>query len=481
MSVAGVMARDSPVAERRWAILAYAYGLLVVLGVAYFLVDLPVQVTDSYGNLVKAAQGTLGSLVYNEFYQRAYLRPFLWGHLRVLYDLSGGNYFEWFRSWHVGQVTLLVVLFLRLVRPRSSSSAAVVPLGLAALVGMHTFAGAIREAFPINTFMTILLCAFAAADLALGPPRWWKDVTAALLFVCAVLTVESGLLVGVVFVAAYLAGARGVSRAGVTVQLLLVAGYFVLRFAVLHIGSPGLDERRSGFGLSGLEPDELIARFGSNPLPFYAYNVVSSFLSVFFSEPQSGTWGVSRDLLRGEPSLAGLVNVTASTLGTLLIGLYVWRRKADWLSRRFDRSDQLVLVFVAVAIANAAICYAYTKDVILSPAGAFFAVALTVAARQFIDSAPRVSAPRAAAAVLLLVVLSSAWAFRAIGAHLGLRTAAAAVHTEWAYVDMWLAREGQVPTEPFAIELKRRLQDDAVRKHPLRPALTGDWLAWFEE
>ena len=467
---------NASVCRRRWVWLSYGYAAMVVAGVAYFLVDLPVQVTDSYGNLVKAAQGTLGSLVYGEFYQRAYLRPFLWGHLRIVYDLSGGAYYEWFRGWHVGQVALLVVLFLRLLRPRSLSGAAVVPLGLAALIGMHTFAGTVREAFPINTFMTILLCCYAAADLALGPPRWWRDVAAAILFVFAALTVESGLLIGVIFVTAFLAGARGVSRAGVGLQVLLVAGYFVLRFAVLQIGSPGLEERRSGFGFSGLDPEQLIARFGSHPLLFYAYNVVSSFLSVLVAEPRGGTWGVTSSLLRGQPSLAGLVNITASTLGTLLIGVYTWRRRHDWLARRFDRSDQLVIIFVGVAAANAVISYAYTKDVILSPAGALFAVALAVAARHFMDA---VSPARATAAVLLLSVLSGAWAFRAIGAHLGLRTAAAAMHSEWAYVDQWLEREHQVPTEPFAVELKRHLQDDAVRTHPLRPALIGEWLEWF--
>jgi len=467
----------------RWVVpvvwLSYGYAALVVVGVGYFLVDLPVQVTDSYGNLVKAAQGTLGSLVYNELYQRAYLRPLLWGQLRMLYDLSGGNYFEWFRGWHVGQVALLVVLFLRLVRPRSLSGAAAVSLGLAALIGMHTFAGTVREAFPLNMFMTILICSFAAADLALGPPRWWRDVAAALLFAFAALTVESGLLIGVIFVAAFIAGARGVSRVGITFQVLLIAGYFVLRFAVLGVGSPGLEERRSGFGFSGLEPDELVARFGSHPLPFYAYNVVSSFLSVLLSEPRGGTWSVTRGLLYGEPSLPGLVNLTASTLGTLLIGRYMWRRRHEWWARRFDRSDQLVITFVAVAAANAAISYAYIKDVILSPAGAFFAIALAVAVRHFIDSMRGVSPARAAAAVLLLVVLSGAWAFRAIGAHLGLRTAAVKMRTEWAYVDMWLERESQPPTDPFGIELKRHLQGDAVSKHPLRPALTGDWLEWF--
>src|SRR6185503_5221898 len=126
------------------------------------------------------------------FHQRGYLRPFLWGLIRAVLGLSRGHYFEWFRGWHVGQVVVLVVLFVRLLRVRRAVDLAVVPLGLAALIGMHTFAGTVREAHPINTFMTILLCCYAAADLAIGPPRWWRDVAAALLLLFAAMTVESG-------------------------------------------------------------------------------------------------------------------------------------------------------------------------------------------------------------------------------------------------------------------------------------------------
>jgi hypothetical protein len=93
----------------------------------YFLWDVPVQVSDSYGNLVTAAQGTLGSLLSSEVHQRAYLRPFLWGLLRIVMDLSGGRYFEWFRGWHIAQVVLLIVLYVRLVRPATRAGAAAWP------------------------------------------------------------------------------------------------------------------------------------------------------------------------------------------------------------------------------------------------------------------------------------------------------------------------------------------------------------------
>ena len=305
--------------SNRWTTLSYVYAACVVVGMAYFLLGVPVQVSDSFGNILEVTTGTLSNLVYRQFYQRSYLRPFLWGNLRVVYDLSGGHYFEWFRGWHVAQVVVLVVLFLRLIRPRTSADAAASVVGLAALVGIHTFAGTVREAFPINTFMTILICCFAAADLALGPARWWRDVAAVVLLVFAALTVESGLLIGVVFVAARLAGARGVSRLGTVGIVLLIGGYFYLRFALLNVGAPDLQERNSGFGFANRTPDELRRMFGGNPFPFYAYNVLSSLLSLFFAEPRAGVWNVTRSFVAGEPSVPGVIGVIASTLGTVLI------------------------------------------------------------------------------------------------------------------------------------------------------------------
>jgi hypothetical protein len=460
---------------RRWLILSYAYAALVVCALGYFLIDLPIQVSDSYGNLVQASGGTLGSLVSGQFRSHGFLRPLLWAHIRVLADVSGGHYFEWFRGWHVAQVALLAVLFLRLVRPDRPFEAAAVPVGLAALVGIHTFAGTIREAFPINAYMTIVLCCVIAADLALGAPRWWRDVAAVVVFVFASLTAESGLLVAVIFVAAYAAGARGVSGRGVAAVVACVAAYFLLRFVILDVGTPELTERSSGFGFSRREPSELAAMFGGSPLPFYVYNVIASALSVLVSEPRGGTWIATRGFVESDARMVSSLNVVASLLGTLAMAMYIWRRRSDWLARRFDRGDRLMIVFAAVLAANAAISYTYTKDVILSPAGVFYAVALTIATASLVASAASATRRRFGVMVFLLL-LSTTWGLRAIGAHIGLRKAAVATRNEWALIDQWLERERQTPASPQAAALKRQLEDDAIWRHPARPAVTGEWI-----
>lgn len=466
----------------RWTWLSYAYAALVVVCVGYLLLDIPIQVSDSYGNLVQAAQGTLGSLVSDQFQTRGFLRPFLWAHIRIVYDLSGGNYYAWFRGWHVAQVAVLTILFLRLVRPRTAPAAAAVAVGLAALIGIHTFEGTILEAFPINAYMTILICCLVAADLALGRPHWWRDVAAAVLLTFAALSVESGLLVAVVLVAAYIAGARGVSRWGIAAVVLLVAAYLVLRFPVLGVGTPEVDERSSGFGFSVLEPDEIANRFGENPRLFHLYNVGTSVLSVLFSEPRAGVWSATYNVLhRDELSIPPIVNVTASLLGTLVLLWYACRRRADWFARRFTRDDRLFAIFVAVTAANAAISYTYTKDVILSPAGMFYAAALTVAVKALIATGTTAaSRVRIVALTVFLVALSSAWASRAIGIHLALRATGAVVRSDWVYVDDWINGQGLAP-DATGLALKRQLQADAISKHPMRPLVLGNWVEWFRD
>jgi hypothetical protein len=470
---------DAPGLRRETA-LAYGFGALVVAGLAHFLYDLPIQVTDSYGNMLWL-ESSWRELMVSRFGQEAFLRPFLWAELKAIYDLSGGNYYWWFRSVHVLQVLVLVVFYLLLVRPRTWIDAAVLPLGLGVLVGMHTFTGTIIEAFPINTFLTILLCCFGAALIALGPHRWWSDVVAVLLFWVAALTVESGLLVWVIFIGAALVGARGVSRAGLAALVVMLASYFVLRFALLGVGGPGLDERASGYGFSMLERADLMERFGANPLPFYAYNVAASFLSVLLSEPRAGIFALSSSISAGAPDISLIVAAIASVAVTAAIVRFAWRRRHAWIARRFEHDDRLVLLFAMVLTANAVISYPYTKDVIMSPAGAFLALAAYVAVRHAVmtgPSRPALVAP--VVAVALGATLSATWAVRVSTAYITLRGTAFDARNEWAHVDEWLEDRG-VPREGRPAALAQQLRDDAIMRRPPPPSIRVPYPFLFEQ
>jgi hypothetical protein len=460
----------TPRYARSAVVAAYLFGALLVLGVGLFLLAIPIQVSDSFGNMLKLSL-PWREMAVNEFTQPSYLRPFLWFELKAIHDLSGGQYYAWFRGTHVLQVLLLVVLYLHLIRPRTWLDAALVPLGLAVLVGHHTFAGTVNEAFPINTFLTVLLYCFAAAALSLGEYRRWHDPVVVLLLAVSALTVESGLLVWVIVVGGALVGARGISRAGLAALTVTLLGYFALRFLVLDTGAPSLSERASGYGFSVLEPHELAARFGNAPLPFYLYNVATSFMSVLFGEPRAGVFRLTDGVRLGGPYPAVLVAAAASTSATVLVAVYALQRRAAWLRRTFTRDDRLVLVFLMVLAANAVISYPYTKDVIMSPAGAFFALAVFAAARGVMSSLSLPGRLRPALAIAYCAILGIAWSLRVLSVPVELWVAARNVRNDWAYVHDWVEQQRIDVSAGSAQELLETLRTDALLIRPPAPEL----------
>jgi hypothetical protein len=447
-------------------------ALAASLALGHFLLGLPIQVSDSFGHMLQLTK-SWQSLIVERFSQEGFLRPAMWIEMKIVYELADGDYTRWFRATHVVQVVTLTALFIALIRPRTWRDLACVPFALAVLFGMHTFVGTVAEAFPINTYMTMLLLCVAAAVVALRPHAWWSDAAAVTLFVIAALTVETGLLVWVIVTAAALLGARGVSRSGVVVVTALLAAYFLARFVVFDVGLPGLVERSSGFGFRVLDPPELIARFGNNPLPFYAYNIMASMFSVLFSEPTGGVFGLTRRLASGSVPPFMVVNVTASIGVAVLLIAFAAARWRQWVARRFEDDDRLVLLFVVVLAANAVIGYPYTKDVIMSPAGVFLAAATFGAARWLLAERSPVSMHRvrAIAVVAAVVIVSSAWSFRVIGLHVRLRQAAVVERLDWAYIDSDIAAGLVHAEDEVSRTLLNTLKEDALVNRPAPPPL----------
>jgi hypothetical protein len=469
---------EATVGKRQWTWLSYAYGLLVAAVLGYFLFGLVIQVSDSFGNLLAVQTPTLGELVRDQFSQRAYLRPLLWAQLKIVYELSGGHYFLWFRGIHFAQVLLLIVLFVHLVRPRTALDAALVPLSLAVLIGAHTFVPMVREAFPINGFLTMAVCCVAVATLALRErSRWYWDLLAIALFVGSVLTVESGVLVWVICASAYVLGARGLSRRAVLAMTACLVTYFVARAFVLDVGTPTLAERASGFGFGILEPSDLTARFEGRAWPFYAYNVVSSISTVLFAEPKGGVWRFVYELTTGTIHPWSAVSVVSSTAATALVTWFLWTRWDRIRTWNFDHGDRLVALFLVVLAANAAISFPYTKNVIMSPAGVFFGLAVSVASREWFRNT---ATARIVPTLVLFAVLTCGWAYRVAGNHYNLRWTAAEQRAAWVSVDSWLDRQRIALRGADGPALRDALRRDALWNHPTPYQPPSSWAAWFD-
>ena len=460
----------------------YALAALFALALACDLLWMPVQVSDSLGEILEARQSpsvwasftdTLGS--------EAYLRPLRIAQIKALYDVADGrHYWAVYRGFHALLIVAAILLFTRALRVRTAIDFAAAAVALTVLIGLHTFRGTVQEAFPINHFLEIAVLCLVVLNLAQSRGGVWVDVGAALTFAVGALTLESGLLVWFVAVAAWAAGWRGISVRGLSVMTVLLLGYGYLRFVHLATGVPSLTERSSGYLLEVLDPDELERRFGSQPLWFHAYNVLASAGSVLFAEPRSGVFETVSAWLNDRPLRRELLLVATSIVTT---GLIAWTAVLHIVRRRpMGDTARFIVVFVVVLAANAMLSFAYTKDEIMSVAGVFYALAAFGAIRELATSAG-LRVATVAASALLVGALATGWSVRAAGVHYVLRSQAIKHQIDWVQLLGQWHRQDRWPTDPAEEQLLLRLHADAVHiKLPNTRIGRPDWpdRLWIE-
>lgn len=469
--------------SRRWSLATWLVAAIMAAAVCHSMMRIPLQPTDSLIPIL-AAQATpsVAAAVAGSINSVAYLRPLRDGQIKLLYDAAlGRHYFAVYKGFHIALVLAAVALFVLALGVRTAADFLAATFALTVFTGIHTFVRTVWEAYAFNHFLEIAVFCLATLVLAQSRRTRLSGAAACLLLVVGALTLESGLLVWVVAVAAWFTRLRGISGRTVVVMTLLVAAYFVLRFAVLDTGVAGMTERSSGFGTERLEPEEIVARFGTRPYLFYAYNVASSALSLLASEPRDGEWRTAAELQSDAGLREGsVVNVATSLAATALIAVYALRRWPAWRRRRFEAADQLVAISLAVIAANAVISFAYTKDDILSAGGMFYALAAYVAARDFIRRLPSAVTARTVIATLFVAALAAGWTLRAAGVHYQMRLMAFSVRNDWVNVDHWLEAQRATPSTPEGKRLVSALSEDALRRPDINPFFFPPWMArWF--
>ena len=452
----------------------YVVATVLVVAFAYDLLRLPVQLHDSLGDIqdVRAAPSAVAAFT-RELGHKGFLRPLKAAQIRLVFDASGGHYTAAYRSLHVALFGLTLWMFVRALRVKTAVDMAAGLFALTVMLGLHTFSNLLREAYPINHFLEILLFTLVALNLAQSPPSLRNDVWGGVLFAVGSLVIESGLLIWVVIVATRLSGMKGFSWRGVGIVTALFAGYVGLRVFVLANGIPVVNERTTGYFFAILEEDELIARFGANPWPLYAYNVVASVLTVLLAEPRAGQLVLTAQYLDGTLAPWAIVAAVSSIATTLLI---VWA-SVSWIrSRETDDTDRVFVVFALVLVANGVLSFAYTKSDIVSVAGAFYALAAYAAVRRLALSTSTGMLTRATVFVLVCIA-ASGWALRTYGLHYSLRYHAFKVRNDWVndVPEKWMA----TPTVRVVTEQLRR---DALNTRVLAPRFYPRWEEqWFEE
>lgn len=463
---------------------AYLVTGIIALSFSHDLMRMPIQFSDSLVELLAVQQSPSMYATFVSTTQRAaYLRPLRLVQIKGLFDLADGHYRVVYRGFHALLLVVALFLFIRALRVQTWTDFAAAMFALTVFTGLHTFRGTVREAFPINHFLEIVAFCLIALNLAQSREGWWVDVAAALTFVVASLTLESGLLVWFVVVVAWACGMRGVSRRGVIAMTALLGAYFCARFWYLSIGTPGLDERSSGFLLRMLEPDEIEQRFGSAPSWFYAYNVATSMLSVLFSDPDGGIFETGRAWLQGDVPPRLYVAVVSSVMTTGLIARVVAARLRCRPRQIRDDRDRFLILFVAVLIANSALSYAYTKHEIITVAGAFYAFAAFVAGRQSLEYLREPARGGARIAVVLVIAaIATAWSFRSAGVHHMLQVQGFTVRNDWARLQLDRLGDLGYPSDARAWALTAQLRRDALDMRVTNPYLLPRWAdRWWGE
>jgi hypothetical protein len=470
---------SSALTTSRARLLAYAAAIVLALGIGHDLLHMPLQIGDSLAPLLDAVRA---SSAWSEFTSHlredGYFRPMRLATIKLVSDLSNGHYFLGYRLFHALLVLAFLVLFVRALEVRDRLSLAVAPLALTVFVGIHTFLGTVKEIYPTNHFLQIAVLALLALNLAQSRGGLLVDLLLLVTFTVAALTLESGLIVWVVVVAAWISGMPGVSRRSVAGVTGLLAGYCVLRFGIFGTGLPTVEERSTGFLLEALDPPQIRERFGENLLPLYIYNVASSISSVLFSEPRSGVWVFVRAIRGDQLAPRHFIQIGASLFATGLLLAYVVARLRSGARRPVTLADQHTVIFALVLAANAAMSYVYTKDEIMSTAGAFYALPVAGAAVYFLQTWPERRRSWSTTALICVVCLagSVAWTTRAAGVHHVLRSQAFVQRNDWTRLDREWQRDGSWERYRDQEALIRELRREAIATRVVNPRFEPRWM-----
>jgi hypothetical protein len=458
---------------------AWTLAVLTSLGLAGSVYRIAIQVSDSLEVIEHVAPMPSALAAFQDGLTNSttMLRPLkqVWTKLLVSTGEATGNRFHLvFRGFHALAGTLLVVLVVWVCPVRTWTDVAALACALAILTGMHTFVGLFRESFPINHFLIVAICAMATFALSQSRGGRVVDVAACVIFVLAALTFESGLLVFPVAAAAFIAGSRGISKRSMVAMTVLLLAYAALRVGYLSKQPVTFGERTTGFGVGTLTADEQVVRFGSNPVPFWAYNVSMAATSVLLSQPTIGQWTVARAWQQDAVTPVYHIEIGSSLVTSLFIAWYVFGRSSDTGRRRWR--EPLPLVFLVVLAANAMLGYAYAKNEIISTAGVFYAVIAYAAFRELLTrQLPRW---RAVPIAVLLLAVSCAWATRSAGLHLRLRHGAFEARAGWAFVLSPSARD-HWPKDPHTFRVETRMREESILESTIAPALLPKWTEWW--
>jgi hypothetical protein len=453
-----------------WTRAGYGTALIATAAIGYFLLRLPLDVSENMLAILQA-HNPLGTLIG----RAGTLRPLGWLFFRGVLDVSFGHPFEGFRLLNILSLATIFVCGVHILRVRTAQAWGVALLVVMVIIGMHPFHLSVRET-AVNHHLIVPCFLFAAVAIAVSAHRWWSDVLATLILLGALLLVEAGVLVWVAIATGWLTGLRGVSWRGVAACTALLAMYLVVYLVVLDAPSPG--SRATGFGFHMMNASEVEARFGPNPLPLYAYNVMAAAMTVLASEPRGGVFALVNQIMNGSLQSGSVLNVVTSTLTTAVMIWFVAQRWSAWRALEFTHGDRVFLIGWAVLGANAVISFSYLKEIVMTTGALAYALAVFPAFMLLIQrlQLPALTLARAGVACTLLAVVSIGWTTRAALFFVDVQVAAYASQKTWVTVDEWIAQQQRAPLSDAERDVVHQWRREMLAKPVPRAYLLPRWI-----
>lgn len=312
---------------------------------------------------------------------------------------------------HMLPVLVLVVAFVRHLRPRTALDAGLAVVAVAVLLGSPGLRDNLE--LPLTYTAVGMPCALLVWRLLESERRPWTSPAILALTVVAVGFKEQGLVIVPVVILAAFMRAPGASRSLAAITFVATIAYLATRLA-FRAKWP-LFEQSMGLGFGTIEPAEAVRRFGSFPLPMYAYNALATMANVLAAEPIGGTFVTTRDLLRGRPLPWELVHAVSSLGLTAIIAWWgTGELRRTW--REGWTPERRAVVFLVFAVAACgALSFNYSRDRLGGMAVPFYAGAGFLALRWFASWAIGASGRAWVASAATCLLLAGGWELRALG------------------------------------------------------------------
>jgi len=350
---------------------------LALATVAFFVRDVTLGAhTDDVAIVDAATQNSYADLIRAPFFG-SFFRPLVAFLLKIFEDTFGDAVVP-MRVLHSVLIVASLATAHRIFSRRMSPPAATIAL-ICLFGSPFTFVTAVPFAVGVADLI-VTLSLLLSIDATYDPERPRSHIRLIVLSIVAVLSKESGLLV-----AAYgIVSAIQRRRYGVSAVLALLSAAFIFwRSTVVPEVEFPFD---SGFLTEYLDVAVLRRRFADSPVPFYAYNVTASLLTVITSEPNRGYF---------EASWTDVISVAVVLSTSFLIGRHLvlsrsWRRECAPL--------------IAVVLANSCLGYMYVRPRIMFAAYVAISFLLGFAVDRTLRSGERHFGMRPEPAVKALMV-----------------------------------------------------------------------------